>query len=462
MSPTRVRRVLPVAALCLVMLGVVRNQVVPGTDNDLWFHLRFGQELRDGWSIGAPGHLGRFDTADWFASQWLAQLGLAWLVDHGGVGAVLWVVGTLVIALVVVVHLTCRREAAPVPAAVATCLAYVAASDGLGPRPQLLSFVLVAVVVAAWLATVRDGRPRYWLVAVAWLWPMLHGMWPVGILIGAVCVAGIACERSTPRGELLRLAAIPALSLVAAACTPIGLDTFRALGAIGSRAAYFTEWAAPSFTTWETAPLALMAVVVVVDGLRRDSVPWHDVLWIGLALAWALYTVRTGPVAAIMLAPFVARALQRLVPREGAATRRELVPVLAAAAVASVSLTVVAGSRADAPVVPGWVDARLDSLPAGSALLDDWDFGPYLLWRHPDLQVVMHGYGDVFTEEELERNAGIMRQGPGWREDLSALEVDAALLDPGTELGRSLLDDDGWRVVESDDRYVLLEPVPQP
>ena len=97
----------------------------------------------------------------------------------------------------------------------------------------------------------------------------------------------------------------------------------------------------------------------------------------------------------------------------------------------------------------------------GSAVLDEWDFGPYLLWRHPELQVVAHGYGDVFTDAELARNAGLMRQAPGWREDLAELDVDAALVDPDTSLGYALMDDPGWRVVEADDAYALLEPTAQ-
>lgn len=456
-----IRRVLPVVGLCVLLGAAVRQQVVPGPDNDLWFHLRFGRELLGDWSISAPGHLGRFDSADWVATQWLPQMGLARLTDAGGLAAVLWVVGTLIVLLVCVVFLTCRREAAPLPAALATGLTYVAAAAGLGPRPQLLSYVLIAVLCAAWLRTVQDGRPRWWLVPVAWLWPMLHGMWPVGILMGAVAVAGMALQRRWSAATLGRLALIPLLSLVMAAATPVGLGVYRSLGAVGSRSAYFAEWASPSFTSLATLPLLVMVGVVVLDGLRRSTLDWPEVLWIGLAIAWALYSVRTAPVAAIMLAPLVARSIQRLVPAGAPPSRREVLLVLGAAAVASAVLVPVASARQDARVVPAWVDERLDALPAGSAVLDEWDFGPYLLWRHPDLQVVMHGYGDVFTDAELARNAGIIRQQPGWREDLAHLDVDVALVDPDTALGYALADDPGWVVVEADDSYALLEPAAQ-
>ena len=62
---------------------------------------------------------------------------------------------------------------------------------------------------------------------------------------------------------------------------------------------------------------------------------------------------------------------------------------------------------------------------------------------------------------KLARNAGLMLQQPGWREDLDELDVDVALVDPDTQLGYNLMDDPGWRLVEADDAYALLEPSAQ-
>ena len=53
----------------------------------------------------------------------------------------------------------CRRHAAPLPAALATFLGVAAAAPGLSARPQVVSYLLIALVTAAWLETARDGRP---------------------------------------------------------------------------------------------------------------------------------------------------------------------------------------------------------------------------------------------------------------------------------------------------------------
>ena len=48
-------------------------------------------------------------------------------------------------------------------------------------------------------ATREDHKVRWWLVPLAWLWAMVHGMWPVGIIIGLVALLGIALDRAVPR-----------------------------------------------------------------------------------------------------------------------------------------------------------------------------------------------------------------------------------------------------------------------
>ena len=91
-------------------------------------------------------------------------------------------------------------------------------------------------------------------------------------------------------------------------------------------------------------------------------------------------------------------------------------------------------------------------------MLNDWNTGAYFLWRHPQLSLVMHGYGDVFTEDELERNSDILRLEPRWDDEVDELDADLALVDPDTSLGYAMTDDLGWTVIEADDEFALLSP----
>ena len=454
-----VRRVLPLACILGTLVVLVREQRYPELASDAFLHLRLGEELLSGWSVAHPGHLGVYDSEQWYPTQWLSQVAMAWAEDRGGMGAVIWLSGILILAVPVVLYLSARTVAAPLPAALAAVCGVMAAAPGLSARPQVVSYLLIGVVTTAWLATSRDLRPRYWLVPLTWVWVPLHGMWVVGVVIGVAVVVGLAVERHHDRRLMLRLAAIPLLSAATALLTPLGLGVVRSVAMVGERNAQLTEWGPPDFTQRNALILAAMIAVVLVTAIRAPAPDWPTTMLLGLAVAWALYTARTTVVAAVMITPLLAIALQRLVPRTGPAGRRELAALAAMFVAAGGVLAVVAAERGDERLVAGWVDERVGAMPEGTRVLNDWTLGHYLLYRHPQVDLVMHGYVDVFTLDELDRNIGISTLAPGWDRAVARLNADYAILDPDSSLGYELGKDPGWTVVEEDDDYVLLAPV---
>ncbi len=52
-------------------------------------------------------------------------------------------------------------------------------------------------------------------------------------------------------------------------------------------------------------------------------------------------------------------------------------------------------------------------MPPGTKVLNDWALGGYLMWRYPQLDLVMHGYGDTFTTAELTRNNDLLLTAAG-------------------------------------------------
>lgn len=461
MITTLVRRVVPLMGLAACLVLLVRFQHVPPIGSDAWLHLRLGEEFRDGWALSNPGHLGVFDSATWYPTQWASQIGMSWMDSRFGIGGVVWLAGTLILLLPVVIYLSCRRHAAPLPAALATFVAVAAAAPGLSARPQVISYLFVALVTAAWLETARDGRPRWWIVALTWVWVPLHGMWVVGISISVAAVIGIALARTCERRQLLRLAAIPLLSAAVSLATPLGLDVVRSVTGVGARNDVLTEWGPPDFTSTSTLFLVLMIAIVLLVSLRGGPLDWPIVALLGLSMAWGLYSVRTTVVAGVMLAPLVAMALQRLVPADSRARGREVATVAAMTVLASVGLAIVSAQRADEPVVAGWVDERLDSMPPGTRVLNDWELGHYAMSRHPQVQLVMHGYVDMFTTAELERNIAIATLEAKWDTEVTDLDVDYGFVDPDSRLGYALVNQLGWTTIEGDDDYVLLEPPAQ-
>jgi hypothetical protein len=454
-----VRWLLPYALLTGVLLLLVRLASRPLDNTDTYFHLRFGREFVSGaWSLGHPGSVSSFATADWVPTQWLPQVVMARVEDWWGLAGVAWLSGLQLLVLAVTFFVVARRRSDPVVAVPVVMVALCACAAGMSMRPQVLSYVLVAVTTSAWLRARETGRTPWWLIPLTWVWAMCHGMWPVGIVIGLVVVVAACLDDRSPSG--LRLAVVPVLSAGAACLTPVGPSLWAAVAGVGSRSQYFSEWGAPVFTHLNTVAVLVMLGAVATIAIRRGTT-WLEILLLGLAAAWAVYSLRTVPVAAAMLVPLLALAGQRLVGTRSRTSRVERRWVAGAFVGALVLLALQVPSTAAAPPADlRAVDPALGALPSGTNVLSGTGHGGYLMWRFPRLDLVTHGYGDTFTTAELERTATIESLEPGWVELLRGLGVQYAVLEPDSALAYNLREGQGWTVVAHTPDLELLEPPP--
>jgi hypothetical protein len=228
---------------------------------------------------------------------------------------------------------------------------------------------------------------------------------------------------------------------------------------VGSRSEYFYEWGAPDFTRPYIATVLLLLALAMVPRMRRARVAWFPLVLIGLATVWAVYSLRTVPVAACMAAPLAAAALQPSLRRRPAAGRPERLLLAGGYLAALVGLALLVPHTADEPrEKPSWLDPALSELPAGSKVLGQSGPGGYLMWRYPQLDLVAHGYGDTYTDAEIERNAEIADLKAGWLDLVRDLHVSYAVLDPDSSLGYALRVTEGWVVVRAGGGMALLQP----
>jgi hypothetical protein len=228
---------------------------------------------------------------------------------------------------------------------------------------------------------------------------------------------------------------------------------------VGNRTKFFSEWKSPDFTAVPACMvLALMIVLALVLFLRAPRSSWTDILLLLTAFASAVYSYRTVPVAAVMLMPLIARAAQGLLRRDNEGVRRpELAVVLGLIGLALAALAVAVPQTSNQPfATPSWEQPSLSALPAGTKVASDWSYGSYLMWRYPQLDLLMHGYGDTFTVPELQRNTDIIELSPGWDEELRATGCRVAVLTPDTPLAYALQHQEGWHVVHTSKELVML------
>ena len=452
----RGRTVLPWLVLAGILVSLLANTARPLTNTDTYFHLRFGHEFVHGWSLRHPGSVSTFASADWVPTQWLSEVVMARTEDWFGLAGVAWLSGLLEVLLFLGVYAAARDRSDALVAMPVTALALYAMQNGLSMRPQVISYLLTAVVVAAWLRTLDDRRMRWWLIPLVWVWAMLHGMWPVALMVGGVTTLGLALDRA-PGRVVGRAGALTVACGVAAAVTPVGPALYGGVVAVGDRAAYFAEWLPPEWVSWRSAAFAVLLAGTLVGLWHRRENTWTETLLIAMAGVFAAYSVRTVPVAAAMLAPVAAAPLQSLLGSRTGVTVRERWTVLGGVAATLVVLALAVPHTSDQPLdEPGWADASLGAMPRGTKVLDDWALGGYLMWRYPQLDLVMHGYGDTFTTAELTRNNDLLTAAPGWQTTLKELGTRVAVLRP-SPLAYQLVSQEGWRVVHRSDSLELLE-----
>jgi hypothetical protein len=291
----------------------------------------------------------------------------------------------------------------------------------------------------------------------------VHGMWPLGIAFGAVGVVGLVVDRRTDRRGVLRAAMVPVASTVACALTPLGPSLYGSVLGVGNRARFFTEWGAPDFTAVAAcAVLAALLAICAVLLIRAPDRAWSDILFFLVAGALALWSYRTVPVAALILMPLTARATQSLLPQAAVRLRHpEALRVLGASLAALVLLAVLVPQTSEPPPTqPAWVDPALSALPGGTKVVAEWSYDGYLMWKYPQLDLLMHGYGDTFTIPELQRQTDIMTLAPGWDSELRSTHCNVAVLKPDFRLAYELEHLEHWRVVHRSAELEMLVAPP--
>ncbi len=439
-------RALPALILVGLVTALVRAAALPLSNTDTYFHLRFGHEFLSDWSLRDPGSVSTFATAHWVPTQWLPEIVMAKVEDWFGLAGIAWLSGLQILALAVTLYLVSRRWGSRLLVSLLVTGALSASYLSLSMRPQVLSYVLLVITLGAWLRTRDDGRLRWWLIPLTWVWAMVHGMWPVGVALGGLALVGMALDRDLPRRDLARGWAIPALSAVAAACTPVGPELYAQIIRVQGRARFFSEWDRPNPISFSWILLAVLLVVAIVALLRARPVRRLDALLVGLCIVCSLWSWRTVPVSACLLVPTIAVLVGRR-SAHSAPSRAERMWILGGAAVALGVLAVAVPFTSDQPPAqPSWVDPALSSLPAGTKVVSAWDQGGYLMWRHPQLDLLMHGYGDTFTIAELQRNTDIEGVKSGWDEQLRRTGCTIAVLPPKGALAKALIGEH-WTVV---------------
>jgi len=444
-----------IGVLSLLALGLtVRAGTRAVGDPDIWWHLKTGQYVLNGGSFSGPDPWVPFASRPFVLTQWLPEVVAQKVYELAGLPGVAWLRFAAMLVLLGTLLWTCRRIADSVPALMAALAAMLGAGASLTERPQLVSFILLSVTLAAWWRSAEDLRPRWWLVPLTWLWACSHGLWPVGIAVGGVVILGLAIDRRLDRRTALRLMLVPAFSLVAAALTPVGpqllLSPFNVSAAAGS---FVQEWQPTSASNPFALITLAMIALVVLTWVRSTSVPptWQILLAVTAFVA-TLIMFRTVAIGAVIAAPLFASALQqqRLRPPK-ALTRNAVFTWLGLSLAAAMIAMPIAVAMAQKPFgVPDRLRPQLAALPAKTVVLDQFAISGWLLWAEPQLIPVADLRSEVYSAEYLTAFRNNESVGPGWQSFITRTGATAALLRKDSALADALQHQLRWRVTGQD------------
>ncbi len=435
-------------------------------DPDLFWHLAQGrQTVTEG--------LARVDVFSWtvnglpvLTDQWLGQV--IWYEAYAAVGwtGIIVLRGLLVAAavtLIVASALLAQRR--PIVAVMAALPAIVLTRFAWTERPQLMGLCCFAALILLLRASAQ--RPRLLLAAPALIvvWANLHASFALGLAVTAIACAELWIRRPDAR----RLAVgVVAISIAATLLTPSGVSIWTsASGHFLSPPRVVLEEGVPDVTQPYGFVFAFVVLAVLVTAQLSRQTDLREAALLVPVLFVSMTAARHTPFFAVASAGYLAAhapdavgaiaARLRINARMPAfAARVPSVRVdLATAAVALVAVIAAGGVARAEPNLSAYPTGALSSLPPGPGLVNDYDWGGFLIWYAPATPVFIDGRLFPYTGDALRDYETVVSLGPTWRDVLARRGARALLVKPFSPLAVRARDL-RWPILAESASYVLF------
>jgi hypothetical protein len=468
----------------VVLLAILVADSNRHTDPDLWGHIRFGQAFiasrhlihSDPYSYSAPG-------APWHDYEWLAEVVMAFVYNAAGVaGLKLWKFVCTALTVIFVADSEAETGASLSTQLLVLMIAALALVLQMQLRPQMFTFVLLGALLALLARDAYRRRAPLWTaVPLMALWANLHGGWIVGIATLAMYTAGatirdFAAGAGLRRG--VRLAAVTGSALLATLLNPYGFGLWRAVAwaliAPYKRLAN-VEWQPMFFALaqqWHhahsgifvyAAVLLLMAGLAVACILAPDASDLPLVAVAAMMCIGAWLSVRNMGLVAVTASAPLARHLDLLGQKwRGGAPARSSRPVnqlvIFALCVALMLKTDVFSRRLDPDQpYPAGALAFMRSHQLSGRILNDWNWGDYLIWHAaPACKVFIDGRDDTVYPLEVVRQYLLFRFDlPNGYRILDAYPHDYVLISRSAQARQVMERRRDWKLLYRDDNALL-------
>jgi hypothetical protein len=448
--------------------GAASTRLAVG-DSDLFWHLVVGRDV-------LRGLIARPDQLSWTVAghptssdQWLGQA--LWALAYAGGewrGVVALRAITIALLVAVIAYAALReRPAGPLGAVLAALPAIALSRFVWTERPELFGFVCFAMLIVL-LRAARGGSDRalYWIPPLILVWANLHGSFALGVvLVVLVAIEGSVTQRARRRSYT----AAAVGSIVATLLTPAGIGTWTAPGFhLLHPPREIQEWSVPDVTTLPGVIFTVALFATLLTALFARARAPREAAVLLPVLFVSLIATRQLPLFVIVAAPYLAAhgrgALAHLASVSGLrlpalataarppGRRADAIALVTAAAV----LALASWSGANAPQLGEFPSPALGSLRPGPGLLNQYDWGGYLIWATPATPVFIDGRLTPYLPDVLNDYATVVGVHPGWRDVITRRGIRQILVRPADPIAVRARDL-GWPVLASSDTFVLID-----
>ncbi len=456
-------------------------------DFDTWWHLAAGRWIVRNGSVPSTDVLS-FTVPDhsWTNLQWLYDVILYGLYGMGGADLLVVTAAACYAAAFALCAANVRRSLGPL----ATCLLVVAitaaAAERFLIRPEMATFVLLALV--AWIvddARAGSGRRLWLLVPLMVLWVNLHALFVLGVMvIAAAMAAAVAAElpllpprwREASKLEPQRrrqLLLAGGASIAATVCNPYllegvffplelftridgtGTSAFQAIGEFRPPfSGYFPTLAIGAYQALFVVGGAVVIIAGVLEafpGRRRREPARFDIAGLAVFVALAYLSTlarRNLGIFAIGAAPFLARCLAiigerapsglREAARKATTAATVAIPVILICSAAMIATSTWYARSGQAHEFGAGVFEANFPIHAASFMreqelpgpvFNDLTAGGYLTWADPTGGgVYIDGRLEVYDDEFFSRYMGTLGDFSAWRSDAEKFGIQSVLL----------------------------------
>ena len=445
------------------------------SDPDIWWHLRnarylisthtfLRQDLYTSTIYGKP----------WLNPEWLAELPYyaAWRLA-GFRGIYLLTVGMIEVLALGVCALSWQRVHNIKAAILAPCVFIFMASVSTAPRTQLFGWCCLIAELFV-LEKYRRGKNHLWLLPIVFaVWINLHGSWPIGILFLAIYTCcglkgfewGSLGTTAWTASQRTRLLSVFALSVTALFVNPYGwrlvVYPFRIAFAHKLTISTVVEWQTLDFHSFRGKFVFTTLAALMLFGMARKR-KWDlvDLLPLLIATLAAFTYSRFLLLEAIVLPPLLARELTLFSPYKPELDRPWLnfgVVVMMAIFIGThVPSELTLQQQAD-DGYPARAVEYLQTHPLPGRLLNDFNWGGYLIWNLPQTPVFIDTRADAFEERGIyaEYLDAILVKRP--LEILDKYRIQSVLMPKADPLSYLLMHSSGWIVRYQDETAVIMQ-----